>query len=372
MFSARGVITILMALIIVLTIASHTMADVRVIISDSPEEWSLVFLLFDTPDTLGDLREPIRTWVFPADGRSEYVLQDVPGGLYVLVVFHDINSNGQLDRNLFGIPTEPVGFSNAYRPKGSPTFHKAAVTIPEHGTQSLAIELYKPLGRRGRMGVGLGLLGRSSPYREYRGEVYQAIPALTFVGSRFQVLGPAIQVSLHHSNSLDVAAAARYRMGVYQEKDSLFLSGMGDRESTVMMGFVLKYRIAGGLKFQARYDYDLLGRLNGGEASLTIQKSFHLGPLRFSPEIGINWISSELSRHDFGVEPDQAREDRPVYHPGNTLTSEAGVGIYFELTRNWRLVLSGTAEFLSTDITQSPLVNKNRVYKGFAAINYVF
>lgn len=39
------------------------------------------------------------------------VFVDVPAGVYGLAVFHDRNGNQVLDRNLFGIPTEPYGFS---------------------------------------------------------------------------------------------------------------------------------------------------------------------------------------------------------------------------------------------------------------------
>jgi len=36
----------------------------------------------------------------------------LPYGIYALAVFHDINDNGELDTNAFGIPTEPYAFSN--------------------------------------------------------------------------------------------------------------------------------------------------------------------------------------------------------------------------------------------------------------------
>ena len=37
---------------------------------------------------------------------------DLPYGTYALAVYHDINDNGKLDTNVFGIPTEPYAFSN--------------------------------------------------------------------------------------------------------------------------------------------------------------------------------------------------------------------------------------------------------------------
>jgi uncharacterized protein (DUF2141 family) len=41
-------------------------------------------------------------------------------GKYALAVFHDLNGNSVLDKNFIGIPKEPYGFSNDFRPKFSP------------------------------------------------------------------------------------------------------------------------------------------------------------------------------------------------------------------------------------------------------------
>ncbi len=54
-------------------------------------------------------------------------LADVPDGTYAVAVYHDANSNGLLDRNLFGVPREDYGFSNNARGSfGAPHFEKAA------------------------------------------------------------------------------------------------------------------------------------------------------------------------------------------------------------------------------------------------------
>jgi uncharacterized protein (DUF2141 family) len=37
---------------------------------------------------------------------------DLPKGKYAVSAYQDINKNGQLDKNLFGIPKEKYGFSN--------------------------------------------------------------------------------------------------------------------------------------------------------------------------------------------------------------------------------------------------------------------
>lgn len=48
-----------------------------------------------------------------------------PFGTYAVAIFHDLNGNGELDKNSFGIPTEPYAFSNNPRAKWrAPTFRE--------------------------------------------------------------------------------------------------------------------------------------------------------------------------------------------------------------------------------------------------------
>ena len=46
------------------------------------------------------------------DNTLSYTFKDIPFGIYAVAIYHDINSNGKLDRNSLGIPTEGYAFSN--------------------------------------------------------------------------------------------------------------------------------------------------------------------------------------------------------------------------------------------------------------------
>jgi uncharacterized protein (DUF2141 family) len=62
------------------------------------------------------------------------VVKDLPAGDYAFAVFHDANSNGKLDKNLLGIPTEDYAFSNnALGRMGPPSFEQARFTLPAAG-----------------------------------------------------------------------------------------------------------------------------------------------------------------------------------------------------------------------------------------------
>ena len=45
-------------------------------------------------------------------GTTELEIKNLEPGAYGIALFHDLNENEELDRNLFGAPSEPFGFSN--------------------------------------------------------------------------------------------------------------------------------------------------------------------------------------------------------------------------------------------------------------------
>ncbi len=69
-----------------------------------------------------------------AEGSVRIPLGRVDPGTYAVVVMHDENANGAMDRNLIGLPAEGYAFSNgAQGVLGPPSFDAAAVTVGEDG-----------------------------------------------------------------------------------------------------------------------------------------------------------------------------------------------------------------------------------------------
>jgi len=92
--------------------------------------------LFNNADTF--LKTPLTAQRVPAN--SDTVLAVFPNlapGDYALSVFHDVNGNGQLDKNIVGRPNEPVGFSrDASASMGPPTFDATKVAV---GAENVSI-----------------------------------------------------------------------------------------------------------------------------------------------------------------------------------------------------------------------------------------
>ena len=62
--------------------------------------------------------------------KSAVVLTNLDPGQYAIILFHDENGNGKLDKNALGVPTEPYGFSNNVRGfLGPPSFEEAVMKV---------------------------------------------------------------------------------------------------------------------------------------------------------------------------------------------------------------------------------------------------
>ena len=100
-----------------LTSSASPKGSIRLAVYDSPEA-------FAAERALTGLAQPLSS-------SSTRLQVEVPGpGTYVFAAFHDLNGNGKLDRNFFGIPSEPYGFTQTPPSKWrAPSFTEIATTI---------------------------------------------------------------------------------------------------------------------------------------------------------------------------------------------------------------------------------------------------
>lgn len=94
-----------------------------------------------TRDTFLKPNCPYQGSAVATPGSTLVKISDVPPGKYAAQVFHDENDDGKIHRNLLGIPTEPIGFSNdAPIHLRGPRFTEAAFAV-EHGVERITLRL---------------------------------------------------------------------------------------------------------------------------------------------------------------------------------------------------------------------------------------
>ena len=92
-------------------------------------------------------------WLKPACAYSKTVpvtaatmtvkIADVAPGSYGITAYHDKNMNGKADRNLFGLPTELVGFSNDAPVRMAPPKFADARIVHGAAAQAIAVKMRK-------------------------------------------------------------------------------------------------------------------------------------------------------------------------------------------------------------------------------------
>jgi uncharacterized protein (DUF2141 family) len=80
------------------------------------------------------------------DTLLETCFSGLAPGWYAVALYHDEDDNNKMNTGLFGIPLEPYGLSNNFRPRFSyPKFDQCRFYVPDSLEKSIAIALIKPM-----------------------------------------------------------------------------------------------------------------------------------------------------------------------------------------------------------------------------------
>ena len=75
-----------------------------------------------------------------ASGRVVATFDNLPAGDYAVKAFHDLNGDGQMNTNPFGMPTEPYAFSNnAVGNMGPARWDRAHFAVSGETAQTISI-----------------------------------------------------------------------------------------------------------------------------------------------------------------------------------------------------------------------------------------
>ena len=67
-------------------------------------------------------------------GAIRFTFRGLAPGRYAIAAYHDLNGNGRLDKQTFGLPAEPYGFSNDVGRIAPPSFARALIDVVDPTT----------------------------------------------------------------------------------------------------------------------------------------------------------------------------------------------------------------------------------------------
>ena len=98
---------------------------------DMAEAFDMALKHYEQPDGfIKDTGRVLGAAIRVDTGIVHSTLTGLKPGRYAVILFHDENQDGRLDKNLLGIPVEGFGFSNnVIGFLGPPSFEDAAITL---------------------------------------------------------------------------------------------------------------------------------------------------------------------------------------------------------------------------------------------------
>lgn len=224
----------------------------------------------------------------------------------------------------------------------------------------------------GTPGLGVGVRSRRDPYvGEFNDTGFE--PLYLYKGRWLYSNGTSFGVHLADTARFFFDVNFRYRFGrLIPEDYGTIPNELNARKSTLEGGAAAGLRTRLG-EFRAEYGHDVLDRHKSQGLDLTYRYTFDKGDFSISPFVAWSLLDAKLANYYYGVtETESQATGIPAYDVGNTNTLSLGINTYWQLTDHIFLFGNYGIDFLSQDITDSPIVGEDIDTELFVGGGYFF
>ena len=97
--------------------------------------------IYNKPETFLVKGEALNVYTYKVTKKSKFLtIKGLPKGEYAIAVYHDLNSDKQCNKNIFGLPSESYGFSTNFKPRISkPSFDDCKIIINNSKSINIAL-----------------------------------------------------------------------------------------------------------------------------------------------------------------------------------------------------------------------------------------
>ncbi len=218
--------------------------------------------------------------------------------------------------------------------------------------------------------VGPGVVITSKPYKGVSEKVYP-IPFIVYESGPFEFRGISVSYELLEIEQWSFYGLLSWRFDGYDSGDSIALTGMADRDATLDAGFGLTRTFNWGtLTFSGVAD--TMNKYQGYELSADYSLFFPAGDWLFFPFVGAAYQNSDLVDYYYGVRPNEVRPGRSRYDGNSAINWFSGAGFRYKIDDNWRLIGNAQYEWLSNEISGSPIVDQTYNISAVLGLTYQF
>ncbi len=144
----------------------------------------------------------------------------------------------------------------------------------------------------------------------------------------------------------------------YDTDDSDYLNGMKELKTLYDAGFQMEATF-GGCQLSFDFNQDLSGEHKGREMGLSISYTKIVANFELKPQVNVTWMSGKKAHYLYGVSTAEARPDRPAYSPDGGFEIGAELMIQHSIVGDLSAVSILCCSYFSSEITGSPIVDKD-------------
>ncbi|MGV3344310.1 MipA/OmpV family protein [Enterobacteriaceae bacterium LUAb1] len=222
--------------------------------------------------------------------------------------------------------------------------------------------------------LGASLLYSESPYRGGQ-DRYLPIPVVNYEGDNFWVHSLQAGYYLWKTDqdrlSLTILGSP---LGFDPKDDDLAeMKGLDKRRMTVMGGFSYLHRTPAWGTLRALLTGDMLDNSNGIAGDIAWLYRMQFGNLSLVPGMGATWTNGRYNRYYYGVSGSEANKTGIAsYRPDDSWMPYAEVTASYRLNSHWNGFASVHYTALSSEVKESPIIDKRSQVLLWTGINYRF
>ena len=227
---------------------------------------------------------------------------------------------------------------------------------------------------RSYFAIGGGAVVTDSYYKDEDTRVIP-IPNIVYMSDEYYFTGLTAGKWLFGSREgFKMAAQVGGRLEYVDDSESDFYDGIDPRRPTLEAGLRAEYSFME--SYNLRFDAmtDVMSEHDGYELSASISERipaiFNNEKLTLEISAGVSWRSDNLNDHYFGVSSREARAGRPAYEADGGLNYIIGTSLNYQINDRWSWYNRVGVEFLSDEISDSPLVDSDYAVGVFTGVAY--
>lgn len=237
---------------------------------------------------------------------------------------------------------------------------------------SLLCSLVSAPALAGEFTLGLGAIKGKAPYKGFDNDV-KAYPVVEYSGEHFTAGGDGISYHLYPTGSASINPYVFLGGGGdgYKASDSKVFKGMAERDASTDLGVGLDFHTDLGT-FSASVQHDISGAYEGLMAEASYSYVFEANDITFVPSVGISYLSEDYVNYYYGVRKKEATASRAQYKGDNAITPWAGYLVNVPLGEHWSVHHFSSMTWLSDEIKDSPLVDRDNTWMTGVGVSYTF